>query len=215
MIFATFDTSISSSVFLLRALSFRSFLVIFCLTWDCGVLELHLERHPLRQRCQHFERHLLQRHCQHLQHHSLQWRRCDLHCWSSRDLLVCRRTGAWFVWRPARLPCSVCGVQPLPAVVGPSLFLEGVLPFLHGISLSDLVLVCLLALLRTQDTPGSSRARRSPTVSGTLFSTVLLQQVGWEGGLRQVRGCDHAALPWAELPPLAGVKVGPMARLVC
>ena len=62
------------------------------------------------------------------------------------------------------------------------------------------MLVCLPALLCTRDTPGSSRARRSPTVSGTLFSTVLLQQVAWEGGLRQVRGCDHAALPWAELP---------------
>ena len=62
------------------------------------------------------------------------------------------------------------------------------------------MLVCLLALLCTRDTPGSSRARRRPTVSGTLFSTVLLQQVAWEGGLRQVRGCDHAALPWAALP---------------
>ena len=45
------------------------------------------------------------------------------------------------------------------------------------------MLVCLLALLCTQDTPGSSRARRSPTVSGTLFSTVPLYQNGsiWYG----------------------------------
>ena len=86
------------------------------------------------------------------------------------------------------------GVEPPAVVVGPSLYLEAVLPFLRGTPLRDLVLVCLLALLCIQGTPVSGRVRRSRTVSSTLSSTVPLQQAACERVLCQVRGCDHAAL---------------------
>ena len=83
---------------------------------------------------------------------------------------------------------------------------------MRGTPLSDLALVCLLVLLCTWSTPVSGQVRRSRNDSGTLSSTVLLQQVAWEGWLRSVRGC--VALPWVELPLVAGAQVGPMARPV-
>ena len=47
--------------------------------------------------------------------------------------------------------------------------LVAVLTFLRGTPLSDFALVYLLALLCTWGTPGSGRVRRRRTVSGTLF----------------------------------------------
>ena len=61
-------------------------------------------------------------------------------------------------------------------------------------------------------TPGSSHVPRSRTVSDTLSSTVLLQQAAWEGVLRQVSGCAHAAHPWLELLILACVQDDPKAK---
>ena len=77
-------------------------------------------------------------------------------------------------------------------VVGPSVFLETVLPFVRGTPLSDLALVCLLVLFCTWSTRVSGRVRRSRNVSGTLSSTVLLQQAAWGVVLPSVRGCVHA-----------------------
>ena len=75
--------------------------------------------------------------------------------------------------------------------VGPSLSLGALLSFKRGTPLSDLALVCFLALLCTQCTavPGSVK---SDCFKFTL-STLPLQQAGWRGVLRQVRGCVHAA----------------------
>ena len=94
LIFATFDTSISSSVFFSVRCRFArsssspfSLRLFVCL---CAHQPLPTSRHLER----YLERHLLQQQCYHSQHHHLQWRRWGLHCWSSRDLLVCRRTGA-------------------------------------------------------------------------------------------------------------------------
>ena len=92
--------------------------------------------------------------------------------------------GARFAWRHVHQPCPVCGVQPLAVDVGHSLFFEAVLPFVPGSPLSDLALVCLLALRCTLGTPVSGRVHRSRTVS----STVPLQHAAWRGVLSSSSG---------------------------
>ena len=102
-------------------------------------------------------------------------------------------TGVSANWSLIRLaaPCPVCGVQPPAVVVGASVFLEAVLPFVRGTQLSDLALVCLLVLLCTWSTPVSGRVRPNRNVSGTLSSTVLLHQAAWGVVLRSDWGCVH------------------------
>ena len=99
----------------------------------------------------------------------------------------------------ARSPAVSRARRSTLAIVGSSSLPEAVIPFLRGIPLSDLVLVCFLALLYNRGTRGSSLVRRSRTVSRALSSTALLKKAAWGGVLRQVRGCLHAALPWVQL----------------
>ena len=106
----------------------------------------------------------------------------------------------------------MCGVQPPAVVVDPSLFLEAVLPFVRVTPLSDLALVCSLALLCGALFQAVCVEKR--TVSSTLSSTVPLQQAAWGGVLRPVRGCVHAALPCVVMLLLAGAQVRPGTLMI-
>ena len=128
----------------------------------------------------------------------LQWRRWSLHCWSSLDLLHCLSsrdfTGLSANWSLIRMAAHSPAVSRVR----------------RSASGSRARMPSRIAL-HPGHTPVSGRVRRSRTVSSTLSSTVPLQQA-WRGVLRTVKGCVHAALPWVELPLLAGAQVGPMAQ---
>ena len=208
LIFATLDTSISSSVFSVRFAHSSSYSVSRCachLLPTSRCLELHLERHSLRQRFQHFGAKppattLLALEASPPAVASLRFALLELT--GSAGL-----SANWSLIRlAARLPCPVCGVQPLPVVVGPSLFLEGVLPFLHGKSLSDLVVVCLLALLCTRDTLGQAvrvevRMFQVHYFRRSCFSRWLGKEALSGSWLRSRRS------PMGRTPLLAGVQV--------